>query len=662
MLGARLLSAQNDPTRQRDALDQERDLLVRIKELGGAYSEVSNTLLLDISGKLHPKARPDLYDIIGGANATYMSVYDSVWEGVDDIPKAPISDDVLQKLTVPVGYTLTFEYGITKTARNKVTPIAPRLVIPVGQAFEQGTNRVYIELMWWSYAAGRWLRRAFLREELLVSNTLAKLGSYDIPVTSQSARKIVGWFDDFLSANANLPSDVIQTHQGWGSWENKPYFVLGRRVYGHAPPGLKVEPVEGMDQVMGAVRTEGSIDTQFEMLKRLSKYPVSFAAMMVSAAAPMLKIIDCPSFIFDIGDTTSSGKTTTLIACGSFYGFTSDRETSLLDSWNTTRVGAERHATHLANLPYLLNESQLITNSKDAQSIVHMITENTTKGRGTIRGVERKGTWHLPVISCGEASLIERLPGAGVSARTVAVMQRPFGEDSPVNRDSADFVRKCCSESYGWLGHMLIKYLLDIQDEHDSLQQEYIVWKNKLQAAADGAIGYRVAQYLAAMSLARDVMIEATQIHFGSESDFPEYYMTHEDWMAWCVTHLKIAQIDPIEARFRRMIVYALTQPSTFLGVGGSSPVVVNGIMSRDYETVHLSEDFVIDFLSKKLGDSAYAGTIRQWLRLGYLVKKRDYGSYTRTHSASKTKVVGWSVPFEQINNIVGEDADFADA
>lgn len=645
------LLEERNPEYHKQVLKDNAEHLSAVKRLSTGYPQTVGRLLGEIRDATSTPALSTFAEIVGQSRTTVPCMADCI---SSEYPLPRLPSGLLESLIIPAGYTAAFDTGVWKYASQgkRDVMVAPRLVFPVGQSINEFDGAVHIELCWWSQAAGAWRRRTFPRDRLASKSTIVALSGLDVPVTTSTATSLVNWIDAFMGCNPSLPSSVIQTRQGWSHYDGKPFFIYGTRAFGAPPAGLKVEAPPGMSALMHSLRREGTLEEQLAMMETTAQYPYVMIAMMAALAAPLLNLIDCPSFIVDLGDTTSSGKTTTLMAAGSMWAYTSDRGASLMQTWNTTQVNAERTIAFLGNLPIILNESQLIRNVAEAQTIVHMITEGAGRGRGALHGgLQETAAWKTVVLSSGEATLVERLPGQGVAARCVAIAHRPFGADSKVNQEAADYVRAKCESSFGWIGSIFLSYLMAVEQDWDDIAADYIHRKNEIMKVAVGGIGYRIAQYIAAIDLARTLLIEALH-DYDDSIDIDACLMPDSDWTANIYGFMQAARANPAEARFYRMLSYALTVPSRFLGVGGANPPVIDGIMTADMKLFHVSERFVSDYVDRYIGKIEVSAVVRGWVRNGWLLRKGGgYAPYMRQHSGRK--VVGWTVSQEAISKLM---------
>jgi hypothetical protein len=131
-----------------------------------------------------------------------------------------------------------------------------------------------------------------------------------------------------------------------------------------------------------------------------------------------------------------------------------------------------------------------------------MIGNGSGKGRGTLRGSQRRVEFHTVVLSTGEASIASYTEDEGVRGRCVPVYGPPLG-----SADQAEALRVGVAENYGHLGRALVRYLVDLDDEgRDKLRARYVEAREQFGNATQRPMVRRAAQYLAAMLVASEIL------------------------------------------------------------------------------------------------------------------------------------------------------------
>lgn len=144
----------------------------------------------------------------------------------------------------------------------------------------------------------------------------------------------------------------------------------------------------GDDQIVRGFHQRGSYQTWCEAIQTIIHYPKVRLGVYASFAVPLLEILRVPNFVIDWNARTSVGKTITLRAVASVWGCPDERQSgeSIIFSWNSTRVWAERAAAVLNGLPFILDESKLAAKGI-VPSTLYMVSNGIGKGRGNPKGL-----------------------------------------------------------------------------------------------------------------------------------------------------------------------------------------------------------------------------------------------------------------------------------
>ena len=183
--------------------------------------------------------------------------------------------------------------------------------------------------MWRSYVCDR--------KVVAIARNLAELSQFDLPVSSQSAPQLVGWFEAFMVANdASLPEARVSSHLGWqgtndflwgrnritidgvenASLDNK-WDEAGLHLNTHKP---------GASAIASGYREAGDFETWKALVQNLRPHPRFGLLLYASLAAPILRVLpEAPNFCLDLAGETSRGKTTSLRLAASVWGMPSER-------------------------------------------------------------------------------------------------------------------------------------------------------------------------------------------------------------------------------------------------------------------------------------------------------------------------------------------------
>jgi hypothetical protein len=360
----------------------------------------------------------------------------------------------------------------------------------------------WVELAW-PNQGGTWTRKRVGRGVISSARELVSLAAFGAPVHSENAAALVRWLAEFEAANPTTASATVSTRCGW-QHGTRDFLVGGLHV---APEGA--EPVElftdddpGLEQVLRSFVTSGTFSGWKRVFAAVADQPVAVIMVYASCVAPLLEILGAPNFLVDVHGVSGHGKTTVLRLAASVWGQPEDGRA--IYSWASTPTAVERTLGALSGLPVCLDESNRVPLRDRPQiaSTAYMIGNGSGKGRGTLRGSQRRVEFHTVVLSTGEASIASYTEDEGVRGRCVPVYGPPLG-----SADQAEALRVGVAENYGHLGRALVRYLVDLDDDgRAKLRARYHEAREQFGNATQRPMVRRAAQYLAAMLVAAELV------------------------------------------------------------------------------------------------------------------------------------------------------------
>jgi len=413
----------------------------------------------------------------------------------------------------PPGYRIS-EEGVFQVRENKGETtevlLAPSPVLITGRTIYLDDQSEELEVCFWR--DGRWQSRTAFRDELIQGRKLTELARYGLPVISQKANALATYLAYFEHANiARLPRRMAVSTLGWKEIEGEKLFVLGETVLPEKFNGqidLRWEPE--FNQMVKGLSSKGSPRALVDILKELPRYQAWYAifGFLASLAAPLLRLLDATGFIVSFYGTSSIGKTTALRLAAAAWGHPSRNE-GLIRLWDNTRVFLERQATFLGDLPFFLDDSQTLKDRdprllKDA---IYFLANGQGKGRGSLTGIQKTGTWKLVTLSTGEDSLAECSPYEGVRARILALYGRPFGK---AGKEAIERIERLVRANYGHFGRELVKKLIEISRSEKALEALRKRYRELVETYSFGQepIAGRLASYVVAAHLAGEILCE----------------------------------------------------------------------------------------------------------------------------------------------------------
>ena len=269
------------------------------------------------------------------------------------------------------------------------------------------------------------------------------------------------------------------------------------------------------EQVAG-FRCHGELDEYIRLVNMTSSYPV-VRLMVVAALTSLLRLfIDFPNLILDICGRTTCGKTTSLRLAAAAFGCPnpSDPDGSVINSLSGTPTFIERRAGLYRNLPLLMDESK-VGNRKQLTKFAYLLAGGTSKGRGTIDGVQKMTHFETIGIFTGEEPIVCGSKSGGVHVRIATLFGSPFGEESAEIGALADEINEVVSENYGHAARAFLDYLFENQCEWPQWKKTFTKYKKHFKNLADGEGNKylaRLAPTLAAFKLCEKLLQQALKI------------------------------------------------------------------------------------------------------------------------------------------------------
>lgn len=418
------------------------------------------------------------------------------------LPDAPCTPAAVQ----PAGWRVSPE-GVAKEPTNypgnAASPV-PILIEKVQRRVEDGHERWVVA--WRDPVTDSWRRISDGREVFANRHSIVALAGRGLPVTSATAGHLVSYLADFEVANAKMlkVSHAIG-HCGWV--QDDPRFVLGNQCVS----GAGAQEIEffadsdGERQFVAALREAGSFEPwRNTMAEVVGRFPIAAFMLYASAAAPLVRICQTPSFLVHLWGDTSRGKSTALEAALSLWG--DPHPGALLKTWETTLVSAERTAHLSSDLPIALDEAQE-ANDELLARLVYMLPTGSGRGRGSKSGLARTATWRTVVLSAGENALHAATKFKGAGARVLTIHGSPFG--SCAEQRFVERLRQTCYSNHGHAGKMLLQAIIQREGEWPSWKADYEAAVARWGSTLDGNVGARRAQNVALVELAGRLLHEA---------------------------------------------------------------------------------------------------------------------------------------------------------
>lgn len=497
-------------------------------------------------------------DLIKPAIDIRREVYTMV---ADSLPGAPVSADIV----VPLGYELG-SGGVAKIEQDRRSedslaerriPVALAPIYISSRSYEINTDEQQLTLCY-EGATGNWCELTVGRDVVMDTKKLVGKSLDGIPVNSTNAKMLVEYLAAMEAANREqLTLSATSKALGWLGTNGDGGYLLGTR---HVVPGggegyVAFGGTDGEQQIADAYHLRGTYDGWLAAISPVPLYPRVLLAMYAAFTAPILEIIGAPNCVLDLSYETSAGKTTTLRVAGSVFGNPNENDgDSLIKSWSSSRTYIERAAEMQPGLPLLLDETKRAKPDEIA-AIVYDYANGQGKGRGTIKGIARSGSWRGVMLSTGEqpVTTIGSNEHGGVHARAIELWGYPLGgKDDSTMRVVTVLNRAICA-NYGHAGLRYVQYLVDHREakaeEWRARYQQTLA--DYQQRVGSNAVAGRLCEYLAAIDTAARIVDEAGVLPWSyadpcdvlwpdimsGASEADKATAARDYIMSWCASH-----------------------------------------------------------------------------------------------------------------------------
>lgn len=150
-----------------------------------------------------------------------------------------------------------------------------------------------------------------------------------------------------------------------------------------------------------------------------------------------------------------------------------------MGSFNSTAVGLERKAAILRNLPFGLDELQVLNERRlSPAQIVYSLGNGTGKTRGSRNGkLQETPTWRNCIICTGEQPISSENSMDGVNTRVLELYGQPISDP-----EYGRLVHQVSESNYGFAGKAFIQFLQqNVLPIRGKLRQDYALIRDALK-------------------------------------------------------------------------------------------------------------------------------------------------------------------------------------
>ena len=354
-------------------------------------------------------------------------------------------------LIVPNGWRVDLESGVTRCIQNgdgsqrQVTASFAPVII--GRRFHNlDTGLEKVELSF--YRDSHWKNVVASRSVAFNRNSILRLADSGFPVTSNNAGDLIAYLSDFEQANDGaIP--VVQSVARLGWLKRNEFFPFS------VGEGIEFETDSKEAAIIfGGLETAGDAERWLAVARQARVNPAARFMLSASFASVLLEPLHKRVFFIHLWHSSRSGKTATLKLAIAAWG----NPHKLIGSFNSTIVGLERMASALRNLPFAIDELQVLnTKRMTTDSIIYMLSQGQGRTRGSRDGgLQETLTWRNIIITTGEEAMLGSNMQDGANSRTFELYAKPV-EDTAL----ASAMHEISEQHYGHAGRVFIEKLCE---------------------------------------------------------------------------------------------------------------------------------------------------------------------------------------------------------
>jgi hypothetical protein len=563
------------------------------------------------------------------------------------LPDAPVSahavvpDDVI--LSKQNGIELMVDDGKGNILSHLLFPVP---VLIVERLFCLHSGKEQVKLAW--YMDGDWRYQTVDRRVISDNREIVSLASFGLPVTSDHTKVLVRFLHAYAMDNLScLPVIKVSSRFGWQ--EDSTSFLWGRNLItdqgiwtaatirqkgGLTSTGgntvVFLGGDEGDEQVADGFHHAGQLAGWLAAANQAITYPTPFVMLLAACAPPMLQVVGASNFVVETAGITSTGKTTVQRFAASLWGCPDERsEASVLHTWDTTRVWIERTANLLNGLPMVLDDTKRVFSSLPREqaramvnSVIYTYASGKGKGRGSVQGTQRTGSFRSVLISSGEEPCVDSsTQHGGARARVLSLWGSPFGSGHQAQLVKS--LNQTVMVNYGLVGPMLVLYLLRNRRMWPIWQDEYrLTLQCYSNMAEENNVAGRLSEIFAVLESVANRLLEALP---GLEYPASPREVLAQVWKDTVTETSKSA--DRALAALRDLYDWSAANQQKFYGRhkvnGNHDPIEPSGGWAGRWDDAHKWDH--IAYLRKPLEERLerfgydVSATVRTWADRGWL-------------------------------------------
>lgn len=370
---------------------------------------------------------------------------------VVEIPCEEISDAPAQDIIYPPNFKVT-NSGVNYVKTTDNGPILVRAcgcpAIVKARLYNKDTDSESLKI---SYRhMGHWRDLVVPRSMAVNSRLVINLADRGLAVSSEGARYLAKYFDDYLYTNPSIPIQQAVSRFGW---RGKEFIFPG------ICPEIEIDVDDiGSKHALKGFSPLGEIADWLNIANQVrNTSPNARFILSTGFATPLLKLLSQRNFIIHNHGDSQGGKTATLWMAMSIWG----DPNLIVSSFDNTPTSLERRASLFSDLPFGINEREVLNQIKkqDISAIIYMLAEGKGKGRGGKTGLQELNIWRTIVLTTGEGPLTSASSMDGFMTRTIEMEGGPLSGNKDLARYLYEFLPTC----HGQAGIVFLQALMVAQ-------------------------------------------------------------------------------------------------------------------------------------------------------------------------------------------------------
>lgn len=360
--------------------------------------------------------------------------------------------------------------------------VCPHPIMPVQRLVNIDTGIEKIKI---AYYRGRgWRTAVYDRKTVSSANKITDLSDIGVSVTSESAKSLVKYFAKLEELNTDIIEETeCTTRMGWINGNDESELLFSPYV-----DSVVFDGEANYKRYFENVKCKGNLDLWEEFISENIRKDSLIARIVFasSLSSVLIKPLGCLPFFIHLWGETESGKSVLAMCAASIWA--NPEIGQYIQTFNATLVGMEKTAAFFNNLPLFLDELQIVSERKDFEKEIYMLTEGAGKTRGNkAGGVDLTPTWKNCIITTGEKPILTSRSGGGASNRVIEVECKEKFFKNP--RAAANLVKA----NYGFLGKAFVSKLISegfghaeelFAEYYETLTNDFDIMQKQAQSAA----------------------------------------------------------------------------------------------------------------------------------------------------------------------------------